>query len=176
MSERRRWRRAHLSEIPSDDELPIRDGISDEEREAARAELRRDIGVHPSFAGYPRPAPAWHAIRRFFGITAFGVAAATAVDGEALIWPHTEAPYGHEELYVVVEGRARFLFDDGSEVELGASELVFVEPELGRGAVALETPTTLLVVGGTPGAYRPPIWAADWQPPADWLAARRRPA
>ena len=81
-----------------------------------------------------------------------------------MIWPHTEAHYGHEELYVMLEGRARFLFDDGSEIDVAKLELLFVKPNVGRGALALETPTTLLIVGGKPGTYEPPVWAPDWRP------------
>jgi mannose-6-phosphate isomerase-like protein (cupin superfamily) len=171
--QRRPWRLVRLGDIPSDHELPVADGVSDEEREAARAELRDDIGAHPDFPGYPSPPSTWRAIRPYFGITAFGVAATEAAAGQALIWPHTEAQYGHEELYLVLEGRARFLFERNGEVEVGRHELVFVRPDVGRGAIALETPTVLFMVGGKPGAYEPPVWARDWRPPDEWLAARR---
>ena len=95
-----------------------------------------------------------------------------AAAGAALIQPHTETAYGHEELYVVMEGRARFLCD-GDEVELGRGRLLFVPPNAVRGAIALETPTVLLIVGGEPGSYEPPVWAPDWRPTDEWLAARR---
>jgi hypothetical protein len=65
----------------------------------------------------------------------------------------------------VLNGRARFLFDGGGEVEVGRHELLYVRPEVGRGAIALETPTIVLVVGGKPGSYEPPVWANDWRPP-----------
>jgi mannose-6-phosphate isomerase-like protein (cupin superfamily) len=172
----RGWRLARLGDVPSPDDVPLDDGVSEEEREAARAELREDVGRQPVFPGYPEFGSArWRAIRPFFGITAFGVAATEAAAGEALLYPHTEAQYGHEEIYVVLDGRARFVFDDAGEpeVEVGRHELLFVRPEVGRGAVALETPTVLLMVGGRPGAYEPPVWARDWRPPEDWLAARR---
>jgi mannose-6-phosphate isomerase-like protein (cupin superfamily) len=169
----RRWRVVALSEIPSDEELPLDDGVTDEERKAGRAELRDDIGTHPEFPGYPPPKPRWYAIRQAFGITGFGVAATEAAAGESLIWPHTEAQYGHEELYLVLEGRARFLFEGEEEVEVGRHELLFVAPDLGRGAIALETPTLVFMIGAKPGTYEVPIWARDWRPPEEWLAARR---
>ena len=155
---RRAWRHVDLRDVPSDEHLKT----DDPEVDAARAALER--GGHPTFPDYPPVRMSWHAIRNHFGITAFGVAASEAARGEALIWPHTEAHYGQEELYLVLEGRARFLFEDGSEVELGRHELLFVRPEVGRGAIALETPTTLFIVGGKPGTYETPVWANDWRP------------
>jgi mannose-6-phosphate isomerase-like protein (cupin superfamily) len=168
-----RWRHVRLAEIPSDDALPPpADGVTDEERDAARAELRDDERAHVDLPDYPPVRPAWHAIRPFLGISAFGIAATEARAGEALIWPHTEETYGHEEVYVVLEGRARFLCD-GEELELAHGEVLYVEPPVARGAIALETPTVLLIVGGTPGSYEPPVWARDWRPPETWLQRHR---
>jgi hypothetical protein len=141
---RRSWRLVPLSDIPSGEGL----GSEDPAVEQARTQAER--GGHPTFAGYPTPSPTWHAIRSSLGITAFGVAATEAAAGESLIWPHTEAHYGHEELYVVLEGH----------------ELLFVKPKVGRGELALETPTRLLIVGGKPGTHEPPVWAPDWRPRA----------
>lgn len=73
----------------------------------------------------------------------------------------------HEELYVVVTGRATFTLA-GDEVDAPAGTLVFVrDPETRRGAIAQEDGTTVLVVGGTPGKpYEVSIWdeAADAYP------------
>jgi mannose-6-phosphate isomerase-like protein (cupin superfamily) len=157
--EGRSWRLIPLSEIASDEDLKL----DDARIEAARREHER--GGHPTFPGYPRPHAKWHAIRNHFGITAFGVAATEAAQGEALIWPHTEKHYGHEELYLVLTGRARFLFENDGEAEVGAHEVLYVRPEVGRGAIALETPTVVFMVGGKPGAYEIPVWANDWRPP-----------
>jgi mannose-6-phosphate isomerase-like protein (cupin superfamily) len=171
--EPRRWRRVRLEDVPSDGAIPLDDGVSPDEREAARAELRDDVGTHPVFPDYPPFEARWRAIRRYFGITGFGVAVAEANAGKALLYPHTEAQYGHEELYLVLEGRARFLFDGDEQVELGRHELLFVRPEVGRGAIALETPTAVFMIGARPGTYEPPVWAHDWRPPQEWLEARR---
>ncbi|MDT7539971.1 MAG: hypothetical protein QOI82_3556, partial [Actinomycetota bacterium] len=52
---------------------------------------------------------------------------------------------------VVLRGRALFTVD-GNEHELGAGQLVFVrDPELRRGAVALDAETVVLALGGKPG-------------------------
>lgn len=105
----------------------------------------------------------WSPIRREFGVQAFGINAWTAHEsGAAVIAEHDEAPSGHEELYLVVAGRATFTVG-GEQVDAPAGTLVFVpEPETKRGAVTLEPDTTILVVGGKPGAaYRPRAWETN---------------
>ncbi len=94
----------------------------------------------------------WRPIRRRFGIRAFGVNAYTAREaGGRVLEEHTEDQYGHEEIYLVLRGRARFTID-GSEHDLAAGQLVFVrDPALKRGAVALDAETTVLALGGKPG-------------------------
>jgi hypothetical protein len=89
-------------------------------------------------------------------------------EGELLVVPHDELGEGeqNEELYLVVEGRARFVCD-GETVELGPGEVLFARPGVKREATALDTPTMLVIVGGRPGEpYAPPIWAWDWRVPA----------
>lgn len=94
----------------------------------------------------------WRPIRRHFDIRGFGVNAYTAREvGGLIVEPHTEGTLKHEEIYLVVRGRARFTVD-GNEHELGAGQLVFLrDPELRRGAVALEADTIVLALGGKPG-------------------------
>ena len=101
----------------------------------------------------------WHSLREHFGIRSFGVNANTAPAGRELVAEHAESEFaGHEELYVVLRGRARFECD-GSDVEITEGQVLHVAPEVRRRAVALETPTILLMVGGAPGrAYEPPDW------------------
>ena len=107
----------------------------------------------------------WHPIRRPLGITAFGMNAYTADEGEHVVEPHSEESLGHEEVYVVVAGRARFTLG-GDEHEVAAGGFVYVrEPTTEREAVALENGTTVLAVGGRPGAHEPSAW--EW-----WFAAQ----
>jgi mannose-6-phosphate isomerase-like protein (cupin superfamily) len=149
------------------------DGVTDEERETARAEIKGDATAIVDIPGYPEMRPRrWHALRRHLGISAFGINVVEADAGSPLINPHTEVLFGQEEVYLVLDGRVRF-HCDGEEVEAGPGELLYLPPEVVRGAVALETPTAMLMLGGQPGAYEPPIWAADWRPPDEWLAAHR---
>ncbi len=104
----------------------------------------------------------WRPIRRRFGIRAFGVNAYTALEtGGQLVEEHSESTLGHEEIYLVLRGRARFTVD-GDEHELGAGQLVFVrDPGLKRGAVALDEDTVVLAIGGKPGEpYEISAWEA----------------
>ncbi len=107
-------------------------------------------------------ADGWSPIRRELGIEAFGVNAWTGHEtGSAIIQEHDEDS-GHEELYVVVSGRATFTVN-GEEIDAPAGTLVFVrDPKAKRSAVAVEGGTTLLAVGAKPGeAYRPLPWEVN---------------
>jgi mannose-6-phosphate isomerase-like protein (cupin superfamily) len=104
----------------------------------------------------------WRPIRRRFGIRAFGVNAYTAEKpGDWVVEEHTETTHGHEELYLVVRGRARFTLD-GEDVDAPAGTIVFLpDPKVKRVAVAEEEGTTVLAVGGKPGeAFTPSGW--EW--------------
>jgi tetratricopeptide (TPR) repeat protein len=104
----------------------------------------------------------WRPIRRHFGIRAFGVNAYTAREvGGPVVEEHTEMELGHEEIYLVLLGRALFTVD-GNEHELSAGQLVFVrDPSLKRGATALDAETAVLALGGKPGEpYTVSAWEA----------------
>jgi quercetin dioxygenase-like cupin family protein len=94
----------------------------------------------------------WRPVRRRFDIRGFGVNAYTTLAaGGQIVEEHAETQLGHEEIYLVLRGRARFTVD-GNDHELVAGQLVFVrDPELRRGAVALEEDTAVLALGGKPG-------------------------
>jgi quercetin dioxygenase-like cupin family protein len=100
----------------------------------------------------------WRPIRRRFGIRAFGTNAYTAERaGQQVVEEHAEAD-NHEELYVVIAGRATFTLD-GEEVDAPAGTLVFCRPGARRGAVAQEPGTTLLAIGAKPGVvFEPSAW------------------
>jgi tetratricopeptide (TPR) repeat protein len=94
----------------------------------------------------------FHPVRRTLGVRAFGVNAYTAnAAGDQLIEEHDERGVGsggHEEVYFVVAGRARFNVG-GEDVDAPAGTLVFVsDVSARRSAVAVEPDTTALVVGG----------------------------
>jgi hypothetical protein len=113
-------------------------------------------------AGLARP-DGWSPIRRDLGIEAFGVNGWTAREAGATVIPeHDEVPSGHEELYLVLSGRATFTVD-GDELDAPPGTLVSVsDPAAKRGAVAVEADTTVLAIGARPGdAYRPRAWETN---------------
>ena len=106
----------------------------------------------------------WRPVRRRLGIEAFGVNAYTADQaGQEVVEHHDETGHGagrHEELYVVIRGRARFTLDD-AEVDAPVGTFVFVrEPGVKRGAYAEEDGTTVLALGGKPGE---PFEVSPWE-------------
>jgi tetratricopeptide (TPR) repeat protein len=104
----------------------------------------------------------WRPVRRRFDIRAFGVNAYSPREaGAQVIEEHSEKQYGHEEIYLVLRGRARFTVD-GNEHELGPGQLVFIsDPAVRRGAVGLTDDTVVLALGGKPGAaHEPSAWEA----------------
>ena len=99
----------------------------------------------------------WRPVRRRFGISAFGANAYTAKAGQRVVEEHYEKD-GHEEMYVVLRGRATFTLGD-DEVDAPAGTLVFAKPGTKRGAVATEDGTAVLAVGAKPGGgFEPSPW------------------
>ena len=100
----------------------------------------------------------WLPLRRALGATGFGVGAWTAAEaGDELIESHDETSTGagaQQELYLVLGGRATFTVGD-EELDAPAGTMVLVEVGTRRSAVAAEPATTVLVVGGRPGAALP---------------------
>jgi hypothetical protein len=104
----------------------------------------------------------WRPIRRPFDIRAFGVNAYSPREpGAQVVEEHSESQLEHEEIYLVLRGRARFTVD-GNEHELGPGQLVYArDPSLRRGAVGLTEDTVVLALGGKPGvAHEPSAWEA----------------
>jgi tetratricopeptide (TPR) repeat protein len=112
----------------------------------------------------------WHPIRTELGITSFGVNAWRAGEaGQELIEEHDEVGGGagrHEELYLVLAGRATFTVD-GETVDAPAGQLVFVrDPEVKRAARAEEAGTVVLVAGGRRGEA---FTVSQWEKYAEGL-------
>jgi tetratricopeptide (TPR) repeat protein len=97
----------------------------------------------------------WRPIRRRLDIDAFGINAWTAAEvGQEVVEHHDETGSGsgkHEELYVVVQGRARFQLGE-EEFDAPVGTCVFVSDRtVRRGAYAEEPGTTVVALGGKPG-------------------------
>ena len=104
----------------------------------------------------------WRPVRRTLGIQAFGINAYTANAGELVVEEHDETGAGaghHEELYVVITGRATFTVD-GESFDAPVGTCVFLDnPQERRGARAEEDGTTVLAIGGARGeAFRVSPW------------------
>ena len=110
----------------------------------------------------------WRPLRRTLGIEAFGINAYTAPNaGDDVVEEHTEQSLGHEEVYVVLAGRATFTLDEET-LDAPAGTVVFVrDPKVRRHARAQEAGTAVLAVGGPRDAvYEPSPWE-------DFFAAER---
>lgn len=97
-------------------------------------------------------------VRHTLGFRPAGVNAWRAAAGGRLIPPHEEDS-GNEELYVVVQGRARFTVGE-EQADAPAGTLVYVPPTVFRTATAEEDDTIVFVAGATVGeAFN----AAGWE-------------
>lgn len=104
----------------------------------------------------------WYPIQHHFGISAFGVNVfAAPKTGMELVSAHDETESGQEELYVVMAGTARFTLAD-EDIDAPAVSLVAIpDPAVKRSAVAVESGTTLLVVGGSASAGFRTTWRPE---------------
>ena len=105
----------------------------------------------------------WRPLRRRLGIRAFGTNVYTSEGvGQHIVEDHDElgsGAGGHEEMYVVVRGRARFTVG-GEELDAPTGTVIFIrDPAVKRVAHEEEAGTVVLAVGGEPGrAYEISPW------------------
>jgi mannose-6-phosphate isomerase-like protein (cupin superfamily) len=94
----------------------------------------------------------WQALNSPLGVTTFGVNAVILDPGEQIDIEHDETSSSHQEVYVVVSGRAAFRLGD-AEVEAGPGDVVAVaDPAETRSYRALEPGTRIVCFGAGPGA------------------------
>jgi quercetin dioxygenase-like cupin family protein len=101
----------------------------------------------------------WKSVRHRFGITGFGVNAVTKDAGNVLIPEHDETESGQQELYFVHAGEVKATLD-GEEVTVRAGSFVHCEPGAKRKFESTASPTTLIVIGATPGK---PYEVGPWE-------------
>jgi hypothetical protein len=101
----------------------------------------------------------WKPVRKTLGVTAYGINAYTAANaGDEVVELHDETRLGHEEIYAVISGHATFTVD-GEEVDAPAGTLVYLDDvKQTRAAIAKVANTTVLAIGGVPGAHEVSSW------------------
>ena len=100
----------------------------------------------------------WHSVRHHLGVEAFGVNAITIGKGGVLVKEHSESGSGQQELFFVSEGSASFTIDS-EKFDAPAGTFVVIDPKPLRSAVALKTPTSIIIIGAKPGeVYKTPSW------------------
>jgi quercetin dioxygenase-like cupin family protein len=101
---------------------------------------------------WPGTELTWRPVRHPLGAQIVGMGAFTAERaGQEVVEAHRESEggMGHQEIYVVLRGRATFTLD-GEQLDAPAGTFVRVEPHVHRHAVAVEAGTAVLALGGMP--------------------------
>src|SRR3954451_17268341 len=109
---------------------------------------------------WPGAETTWRPLRQAVGAFIVGMGAYTAEHpGQDVVEPHRDSDgMGHQEVYVVLRGRATFTLD-GEALDAPAGTVVRVDPEVHRHAVAAEPDTAVLAFGGHP-TYEPS--SSEW--------------
>src|SRR2546421_10002429 len=107
----------------------------------------------------------WQLLNELLGVSTFGVNAVALEPGEEIDMEHDELDTQHQEVYVVVSGRAAFQLGD-EEIEAGPGDVVAAaDPAETRGYRALEPGTRIVCFGAGPGAEHPyGAWLAEATP------------
>jgi len=113
-----------------------------------------------------RTGISWRPLRRALGADIVGIAAFTADrPGQVVVEPHTEVDNGRsqQEIYLVLRGRASFRID-GAVIEASAGSLLRVDAHAHREAIAIETGTAVIALGGE----------SNFDPgPSEWIERAR---
>src|SRR6476469_4024453 len=93
----------------------------------------------------PTPYGRWQQLNGTLGVNAFGLNAIVLDPGEDIDIEHDETDSGHQEVYVVVEGRARFTIGGETIVAGPGTVVAAVDPAA----------TRIVCIGAAPGAEHP---------------------
>ena len=120
-----------------------------------------DLTTHPVKATeYGR----WQQLNAPLGVEAFGINAIVCDPGEDFDIAHDESDTGHQEVYVVVAGRAEFTIGD-ERIEAGPGTVVSaVDPAATRSYRALAAGTRIVCLGAPVGAG---VGYGEWIDEAD---------
>jgi mannose-6-phosphate isomerase-like protein (cupin superfamily) len=112
-----------------------------------------DLTHHPV---KPTEFGRWQQLNGPLGVEAFGMNAIVCEPGEAFDIEHDEADTGHQEVYVVVSGRAEFAIGD-QRIEAAPGTVVSApDPSQTRSYRALAADTRIVCIGApvvAQGAY-----------------------
>jgi hypothetical protein len=100
----------------------------------------------------------WYPVQHHLRLGAFGVNAFGGDAGTVLVAEHDERESDQEELYVVVEGSARFTLDGEERAAYSVTFVAVPEPAVTRSAVALEDGTVVLAIGAPRGSGFETTW------------------
>ena len=103
----------------------------------------------------------WYPLQHHFGLGAFGVNAFGGDSGIQLVAEHDERESGHEELYLVVCGAARFTLNGEEHDATAVSVIAIPDPAVTRACVATEDDTIVLAVGGPADSGFTTTWRAE---------------
>ena len=103
----------------------------------------------------PTPYGRWQQLNGALGVNAFGLNAIVLDPGEDIDIEHDETDSGHQEVYVVVEGRARFTIGGETIVAGPGTVVAAVDPAATRNYESLEPGTRIVCIGAAPGAEHP---------------------
>jgi mannose-6-phosphate isomerase-like protein (cupin superfamily) len=106
-----------------------------------------DLAEHPA---KPTEYGRWQRLNAALGVDAFGLNAIVCEPGEEFDISHDEADTGHQEVYVVVSGRAEFTIGE-ERIEAGPGTVVSApDPAVTRSYRALAPDTRIVCVGAAP--------------------------
>jgi tetratricopeptide (TPR) repeat protein len=112
----------------------------------------------------------WKPVRYTLGVDAFGINAYHGEnEGDLVVEEHRDP---HQELYLVVRGRARFRSEE-EEFEAPAGTLVLFAPREHRIAHATEPGTTVVAVGAEAKRFEPSEWEFGFRAYGLWTVGRR---
>jgi mannose-6-phosphate isomerase-like protein (cupin superfamily) len=106
----------------------------------------------------------WSPLNEALAVNAFGVNSIICDPGEEFDIAHDESDTGHQEVYVVISGRAAFVIGD-ERFEAGPGSVVSApDPSQVRSYSALAPSTRIVCVGAAPGQPHP---YGEWITQAD---------
>src|ERR671935_2582939 len=97
----------------------------------------------------------WKPVRHTLGVDAFGINAYHGEkEGDLVVEEHADP---HQELYLVLRGRARFRSGE-DEFDAPAGTFVLFEPQEHRVAHAAEADTVVVAIGAEAARFEPSGW------------------